>query len=120
MVYCLNITNSLGTNFRLQKDMSWSRCNDTSKLSQDDFQTSDSKKIIDLQIRDLEVTINNENYQIEPELGFQFGNFNQLSYELYGFRREFPTLPDFKQLKKTLINGDDSRFNCVPKPSFTD
>jgi len=93
--------------------MSWSKCNDASVLSPDDFQTSDSEKIIDLQIKDLEVTINSEKYQIEPELGFEFGNFNQLSYELYGFRREFPALPDYNQLKETLLNGDDSRFNIL-------
>lgn len=114
MKYTVNIESGYGTkNFRLNNIEEWAICENPSILSATDFQTTNQNDIISRQKRDITVNINNEEFEIESEMGLEFGNEKQLSYAVYGFRKEYPSPPDENQLLNLLLNGNDNIRNIL-------
>lgn len=114
MKFTINIESGYGTKvFRLNDQNDWIICNNSSTLNLTDFQTLYPSDIISRQIRDLTLVINNVNFEIEPDLGVEMGNENQLYYSIYGFRQNYPQPPDANQLEELLLNGNDSVRNIL-------
>ena len=114
MKYTLNIESGYGTNnFRLNDNEEWVVCQYPSILNANDFQTTNQNDIISRQTRDITVNINNEEFEIESDMGFELGNENQLSYSVYGFRKDYPSPPDENQLLNLLLNGNDNIRNIL-------
>jgi hypothetical protein len=65
------------------------------------------------QTRDITVKINNEEFEIESDMGFELRNEKQLSYSGYGFRKNYPSPPDENQLLNLLLNGNDNIRNIL-------
>jgi hypothetical protein len=114
MKYTLNIESGLSTKiFRLNNQQEWIECSNSSLLNTNDYSTTVTNDIVNKQKRDLTITINSEEFEIEPELGTEFGNENQLHYVVYGFRQNYPKPPDENQLLQLLLNGNDSVRNIL-------
>jgi hypothetical protein len=114
MRYTINIESAAwSNNFRLTSEREWTRCNDSSLLSPNDYWTTSIADIIGRQERDITIEIDGEEFEIDPDSGTDFGNENQLHYRVYGFRQEYPNPPDENQLLRVLFNGDDSVRNIL-------
>lgn len=114
MKYTLNIEWDFNINiFRLNKQEKWAVCSNSALLSSVDYASTDPNEIIKKQIKDINVTIDGEEFEIEPELGSELGNKKQLHYVVYGFRQVYPSPPDENQLLNLLLNGNDSVKNIL-------
>lgn len=114
MKYTINIESSLESQvFRLNNELVWQRCNNTSILNETDFQTLDAEHIISLQKQNIKLTIEGQEFEVESETGSWDLDETQLHYHIYGFRENFPTPPDENQLLNLLENGDDSVRNTL-------
>lgn len=114
MKFTINIESGYSTNvFRLNNQNAWTICKDSSLLNPTDYQTSNPNDIIIKQKRDLTLTINGKDFEIEPDLGSELGNESQLNYSVYGFRQNYPTPPDENQLKELLLSGNDAVRNIL-------
>lgn len=114
MKFTINIESSYRSNiFRLSQNKYWVKCNDVTKIHNEDYSTTNKIDIISQQHRGIELTIDGVSFEIHPEMGTELGNENQLHYEIYGFRKNYPTPPDENQLMSLLLNGNDAVRNIL-------
>jgi hypothetical protein len=114
MLYSLNIESGLFTNnFRLQNDKQWLKCLNPKVISTKDYNSSNPIDIINLQIKDIQITINSEVFDIQSEDGLELMDETQLNYSVYGFRKVYPKSPDANQLEQLLTNGNDTQRNIL-------
>jgi hypothetical protein len=114
MRYTINIESARKTNvFRRNSSFVWNRCAKVSVLNANDYYSINPTDIIELQERDLKITIDQNEFEVESEMGSWFGDETQLHYHIYGFRQNYPTPPQENQLLNLLLNGDDSIRNIL-------
>jgi len=113
MKFCVNIEDK-NIVYRLKNDLTWGACENPTKITQDDYVTSDRETILKLQVPDEKIVINDKEYTVNSSEGVNsFLPENKLEYSVYLFRDNNPPLPEISQLKETLLSGDDSRGNCL-------
>ena len=114
MNYALNIQSGLlKNNFRLQTDNQWLRCGNPEIINSNHYTSANSIDIINLQVKNIQIDIEEVKFDIEPEDISGFINENELYYSVYGFRKDYPKPPDENQLLQLLINGDDTTRNYL-------
>lgn len=114
MKYCINVVDIGGSiNYRLQLDGSWSKCIETIKIHANDRVFLHSKEVLETQLPDVALKIGSQEFTINSSSGINYGERNNLYYEVYGFHDVYPEPPSKSQLEDLLIKGDDSNHNTL-------
>jgi len=98
--------------FRLQKNkVDWEEISGPD-LDKNDFLTSDTYEVIQLQEIDAKITIDGKEWKLNHSSGL-LGDAERLDYHVYVHRSLFPLTPSKDQLVSIILQGDDRINNSL-------
>jgi hypothetical protein len=111
MIFTVELGESIGRSFRLQKDSTWRRLGKDYLLLESDFQTSNPLEVANRTPYETELEIEGTLYKISPASG-KFGEILSGGSRVY--RKNFPdVMPSKEQLRAVIAAGDDEQTNSL-------
>lgn len=111
MIFTVELRESIGRSFRLQKDGTWRKLGRDYSLLESDFQTSNPSEVANRTPYDTELEIEGALYKISPTSG-KFGEILSGGSRVY--RKKFPdVMPSKEQLRAVIAAGDDEQTNSL-------